>query len=582
MSSPYRRHDRSTPHRSSPATHRRTQPNGYHESPSRNYTESPSERLAQELTHLLIDSDKAFASQLDAQAKEQEVLHRKALEDARAKHEAVRRGAEEAHERYLLAIAQEKAKREEEERVALLEARRQAHDRELAKKQLEVQQVKEEEEARKRLAEEESNLQREKQRSEENKQREAKAASERKSKDAQAETERRAREEAEAREKEKQAQQANPHPSIERIPGNAGTTVAQTQTAQSTQQSSQQPPQAMPQPAQSVDTASAKLVSSKTDRDATHQRYLDLHQRLKGLRTDTNAQCKTMPQLKDQKGQFLLSDWRRSIAQACGTLAKGTPQANSKAMRKTVDILENAAKYEGPMIDMSSIIISADQPVEGQGSAILVFLLNHFAKTIVRRMIEEASRDHEMAEPLGIMVVTVFARPTLAFQGHSLIDLLWAKYHRVCPMLFGVWGDERTEGGRKRLGWWKENNKYITAERHYDRMSGLAIGFAAISLRNFSKMRTQNPAPNRIYWESLARLTNTPSNELQPSHFHVVRSMLRQHVPRFLQLYGKAGLAAVKHALFTLPQRGKAQGIDASGILDAQAAVLRQELHLPF
>lgn len=528
----------------------------------------------------MIDSDRAFNAKLDAQAAEQEALHRKALDEAKRKHDEVRRSAEAAHERYVLAITQEKARREEEERVALQDLRRQAEEHEIAKKQMLLKEASEQEDARKRMAQIEADLQRVKQQSEENQQREAREAAERKSRDAQAEADRKSKEEAE---RQRQAQEAaNSEPPPEQQPKSNNMTT-QTQPTQPARQPSQpQPSQPTAQAPQGTTTATASLVSSAAEREANHERYLDLHKRLKSMRTETTAQCKTIPQLKDPKGQFLLSEWRRSIAQACGTLAKGTPKGNSVAMRKAVDILENAAKFEGaPMIDMSSIIISAHPPVHGQGSAILVFLLNHFAKSIVGRMIEEASRDPEMAEPLGIMVVTVFARPTLSFQGHSLIDLLWAKYHRVCPILFGIWGDERTQIGRTRLGWWKEGDKFITADSHYDRNSGLAIGFSAITLRNFSKQRTDNPAPNNVFWTALARLTNALDAELQPTHFYVIRSMLRLHIPRFMQLYGKAGMAAIRHALVAFPARGKNNGIEAANMLTAQSVLLSQELHLP-
>lgn len=173
----------------------------------------------------------------------------------------------------------------------------------------------------------------------------------------------------------------------------------------------------------------------------------------------------------------------------------------------------------------------------------------------------------EAAEPIGTMVSMVFARPEYHFNGRSLIDILWAKYHVECRLLFGVPG-----------GVYKHS------------VSDLAAGFAAITLRDYRNHRThQNPAPNRLFWQSLARVTNTPAQELNIGHYQAVGSMLNHtFVTRFVQLYGMAAVVAIKYALVDFPNRApqnptnqKEQNLKKEAeALHSVAYSLDQEAHL--
>ena len=194
--------------------------------------------------------------------------------------------------------------------------------------------------------------------------------------------------------------------------------------------------------------------------------------------------------------------------------------------------------------------------------------------------------DAKTADAIGILAVMVFARPQYLFNGQSLIDILWAKYHKHCPVLFGITGSERTSQGRQKLGWHIDgSNSFVRDQEHYDRMSGLGAGFAAITLRDFSKSKNANPAPNRIFWESLARILNTPKQEVQPTHFVVLKAMTNESVPRILRTFGGAGLAVLRQALIYFPKEKGPQDengrkLPAVTAVEAMPMVLQREQHL--
>lgn len=256
-------------------------------------------------------------------------------------------------------------------------------------------------------------------------------------------------------------------------------------------------------------------------------------------------------------------------------------------MAEIVQHLDAAAGVAEPSIDVTQYLVQNHQPpgANKQGPAVLVFLLNHFAKNIVSQFISESAVDPKTADAIGVLAVTVFARPQYLFNGQSLIDFLWAKYHKHCPVLFGIWASERTQAGRARLGWQMDGGAFVRDQEHYVRMSGLGAGFAALTLRDFSKSKNANPAPNRIYWESLARILNTPAQQTQPTHFVVLKAMIETSVPRIISTFGGAGLAALRQAMIAFPnERGpqdeKGKKLPAVTALQAMPMVLQRDLNL--
>ena len=126
---------------------------------------------------------------------------------------------------------------------------------------------------------------------------------------------------------------------------------------------------------------------------------------------------------------------------------------------------------------------------------------------------------------------------------------------------------------------------FVTDQEHYDRSAGLAAGFAAITLRDFSKSKNANPAPNRIFWQSLARILNTSASETQATHFVVVKGMVENYVPRILALFGGAGMAVLRQALVVFPEEKgprdeRGRRVPAVTAVLAMPVVLQRDLSL--
>jgi len=195
----------------------------------------------------------------------------------------------------------------------------------------------------------------------------------------------------------------------------------------------------------------------------------------------------------------------------------------------------------------------ANPPLEGTNTQVpvgLIFMLNHFIKAVLRQLATEASEDGRAADQLGILVVMIFANPNFRPNGICLIDIFWAKFHKACPVLFGINGPpSNAPAARARLGFLAEEPD----GEHYRRMRGLAAGFAAVTLRDFSKSANQNPAPNHLYWTALARILSTPPDKQSPTQYTVLFHMIQLFVPKFIHFYGTAAIAALRKACIDFP-----------------------------
>ena len=212
-------------------------------------------------------------------------------------------------------------------------------------------------------------------------------------------------------------------------------------------------------------------------------------------------------------------------------------------------------------MDVRKFIV-AQAPDQGgdaqwQAPGLLLYLLNIFAKSIIAQFIDEASVSPKSADPVGVVAVSIFADQAFQWQRRPLIDILMAKYHYVCPVLWGVHGSEKTESGRKRLGWGRieSGGPWVSEQRHGERMTGLGAGYAALTLRDFSKSKLRNPLPALNYWRSLAFIINTAPDEAVETHFLILKAMVEHYVPKFIGLYGGAAIAALQKALVEFPAR---------------------------
>jgi nucleoporin GLE1 len=205
--------------------------------------------------------------------------------------------------------------------------------------------------------------------------------------------------------------------------------------------------------------------------------------------------------------------------------------------------------------------------------SLVLYLLSIFSKAIVNSFVGECAVNSKAAEPIGTLVAQIFSMPELQFPRTyagpgpaptsptvSLIGILMCKFHASAPALFGVHGPEATSAGRLRLGWRLEDasngqRAFVSENKHYDRLTGLGVGYASIALRNFSKAKISNPWPPVHFWSSLAHIVNTPPAQVQTSHLILLKSMLENNaVDRFVLFFGASAVAALRQAVVEFPR----------------------------
>ncbi|KAF9640232.1 GLE1-like protein [Lasiodiplodia theobromae] len=238
------------------------------------------------------------------------------------------------------------------------------------------------------------------------------------------------------------------------------------------------------------------LVSPLTEREAVHKEYLEIHQRLKPLREKFKQEFRRDPALKE------FSNIRRQIRQKIGQLVPG-------------------------------------------------------AKENKQMLCTEAGVKPAAADPIGIVAVSILGNPQYCINGQiPFTDILLAKYHKCCGVLFGIYGPEKSQRGRQRLGWRQIGGEWITDQSHLERMTGLGAGWASLALRKIKVgSALVHPLPNAHYWRAFSRIVNTPPHEATPTHYMVLKAMLEgDSIDRFIQCYGQPALVALRKGLIEFPQ----------------------------
>ena len=235
-----------------------------------------------------------------------------------------------------------------------------------------------------------------------------------------------------------------------------------------------------------------------------------------------------------------------------------------------MEVLKTAAGIAQPEVDVPMFMANPPSGISTtKGPALLIYLLNIFAKALIAQFINEASIVSTAADPIGVVGSQIFASSEFRWNSLSLVDILIAKYHFVCPVLFGIYGNEETNQGRYRSGWIKENKgseHWISEQKHFERMTGLGSGYAAISLRNYDKSRLQNPYPVHNFWRSLAAIINTSPQEASSTHFTVLKALIENNETRILDFFGNAGRLALKKALIDFPRESDSKSVSAKSI----------------
>ena len=266
-------------------------------SPYKFAKDSPSRQLLWELGQLAISTQEGFYAHLDRESHERERLHQQALAAATAKHESVRRTAEQYWERLEEQIKADQIRRDEEEQRELETLRREKVEHEIAE--------------RKRVVERARTIELEEKRIAEVKRLEEEAADRRKAE--------RERQDAEAakrqqEELEKAARQKDEAKAAEVRARDAATAAQKARPAPVVKA-----PPPIPAPAPRVQQSNPTTQSIRdTQLEAEHSRYLEIHSALKELRRFMTAQTKQNAQLKGAMG-----DMRREIRKSVGQLRDG-------------------------------------------------------------------------------------------------------------------------------------------------------------------------------------------------------------------------------------------------------------------
>ncbi|OJI90831.1 hypothetical protein ASPTUDRAFT_114620 [Aspergillus tubingensis CBS 134.48] len=282
-------------------------------------------------------------------------------------------------------------------------------------------------------------------------------------------------------------------------------------------------------------------------------RYVELHQHLKKFRQYLKNEAKTNAIVKQNMG-----DMRRTIKKCVGQLREGKG-ANKTQLQEIRTTLEKAASIAEPSVDVRQFIAFPPENIansdDNKVPALLIYALNIFSKCMISSLITEASINLGHAEPVGIVAAQIFSADAFIYKGCHMVDILLAKYRVVCPALWGFHGSEKTEGGRRALGWWREgpDGPYISEQAHADRMTALGAGYAALTLRNFGKTARKNPFPNTMFWYTMHKILNIPPAEIQDTHVTLLSAMLKSSAERIVGFFGHIGLALMRKAIVELP-----------------------------
>jgi len=275
-----------------------------------------------------------------------------------------------------------------------------------------------------------------------------------------------------------------------------------------------------------------------------------------------------------------MGDLRRDIRKSMGQLTEGKG-ANAAPLKKIKSCLQESLTLPSPLVDVATFVVDKREPQpdarynEPQMPSLFIYLLSIFSKAVISQFANECGASPKAADPIGVMAAHVFSDKDFQWRGKSLVDILIAKFRRSCPVLFGVRGSDKTPQGRTVIGWRKDGASWMPDQMHYDKMAGLGAGFAAISLRDFSKATKENPYPSSNYWRALSMIVNTAQDQVSDTQYVVLKAMIDGHEHRFIQFFGNAGIAALRVALVEFPK--KSPNSAAAAAVQVLGQVLRDE-----
>lgn len=521
----------SSPSRQSPTRKVVRTPRG---SITRDPFDSPSRQIAAEFHLRLSLSDRDFNEQLDRAAADRARHHEAQLTRAAEEHNKVLRGAELEIQRLILEQEQMRLRREADQQREIERLQREKAQQEADNQRRALEARQREEHAARQAAEYYRQLKEAEARKVEREQQEAQVERQRQQT---AEADRQAKEQAAAAEK-----------------------VRLSQTPQ--------PAQLAPAAVLSVPTAAAatqNFRSAPSDVDEIHAKYLALHSRMKQFRTAFAKEHKTPGDpLKGPVG-----DTRRNIRLRLGQINTDRKDSVAAIKKLREDSFNIALETRGPTVDIRPYLVSQQIPplaneAEAQYPAFLLYMWICFEKFVLKQFEKEAAAaDGRTIQEIGLIAASLLADPKYMWKGIPLTDIVLAKLHRICPILFGVRGTMNTAEGRIRLGWLPIDKASPSEEQYAQRMRGLGAGYAALSLRSFN---AKAPAvPMSEYWRAIVTICNTPTEHLWPGHFALLYGLIRDYYKKFLSFYGAPARGVLRRATIDLPTRAPPRCKDAAG-----------------
>jgi nucleoporin GLE1 len=323
------------------------------------------------------------------------------------------------------------------------------------------------------------------------------------------------------------------------------------------------PPVAKPQPVQALQTPSAPaaaapistapstLSASSAEIIQVHKKYIALHGSMKQFRSQFLAahKEKTDP-LKEAVG-----DVRRSLRKRMGQVTVELEDSRNTIKLIRAECFDKAINAGGPTIDIRPYLVSHQitNDADAQYPQLLLYAWIIFEKELIKQWYTEASKeDGRIIAQLSLIAASLYLDTRYMCKGTILmIDTLLAKLHRICPMLFGIRGDARTD--RAGLGLDKIHPNESDMNRYSQLMTAVGAGYAAITHKKFAQ---KPPAiPISEYWRAVVSICNTPAESLYPGHFLTLQGLLRDNARKFLITYGVAAKAVLRRATFDLPNR---------------------------
>ncbi|KAK8193358.1 hypothetical protein IWZ00DRAFT_247164 [Phyllosticta capitalensis] len=527
--------------------------------------DSPSRQLWREFSDMLIDGDRRFHNRLDMHEAAEQEKYRLLLAEAAKRHEQIRQSAERVAERVQLEEEQRRKRVEEEQKRELERIRQESARIEAEKRQRELDAVKRREEEQRKAAEHARQVQEAEERLRKQRANEEAEAARRK-----ADKEEQDRKDAAA--KETAAKEAAAREAAQAAARSQAQVAKPAQPSAFTQAPTTNGTTAKPSSSAPQVTSRPGIISSQQERDAVHNEYLEIHQRLKGLRRDFKKFFTTHPQLKEAASRI-----RRSMRMKIGQIThvakpKGPAGAaapanadqargNKEKLRDVRELLLEAQRTPSPAIDVKPYLASATQarlpPGPFEISVLFLFELHHFCKSLINQFISDAGINASHADSLGILGVSILGNRDFCLMNQvPLSDILLAKLHHSCGVLFGIYGPENMQAGRKRLGWRCLHGDWETEQGHRERMTGIGGGWASLCLRKYrASTALIPPFTPAEYWTSFARIVDTPAAAAQPTHFNVLRAMTDgEFAGKFIDSFGRAGWAALRKGLVDFPQ----------------------------